>query len=455
MSLLLDLPAELLLRVTEYSTFDSYKSLSLTNSRLHKFLEPVLFACLKVINRKEDEDVLKAVIEKYGRHVAKLNFDLHLLPDMDDGNSLNESEGSLGNQDNSSQLNCLTLLAKEVLGGQLCHNVSDIKFTVIAADNFDGTYWDEGGTIYMHAEPEMADDVFEEEQNASWRGTMNEAYQALATREGVKTLRLCEVVPRECSTFYTQTWRAFLHNIKDFNIKLWGGDNGAGWHSNTQPGYDDFILKMDQFFFGHLDSAERVTFIADDQNPIGMEPNFHHSPTPIRHDAMPKLKHLVMENFFIDPALANLIKSHSQQLESLTLKNCFGSPDISTAHPYTWAEFLRTIQDTKPILQSLTITNVRAPLTREEEFWRAYAEDEAAPFQPREEEATEILRIRERLRNDPKLRVWPYVYLDDKYGMVFHDEDENVTAFEAGADQREYEVLMRVVNANRKTRERV
>ncbi|PPJ50696.1 hypothetical protein CBER1_07683 [Cercospora berteroae] len=454
MSPLLDLlPAELLLRITEYSAFDSYKSLSLANSRLHKFLEPVLFACLKVTNRKEDEDALRAVVEKHGRHVAKLNFDLHLLPDPEDGGSLNESESTQEDEVRFPQAKRLTHLARDVLSGQLCHNVSDIKFTVIAADNFDSTDWAERGTIYMHEDPETADDVLDEEQNASWRGTMNEAYQALATREGTTTLRLCEVVPRGCSTFYTQAWRDFLHNIRDFNIKLWGGDNGAGWHSNTQSGYDDFILEMNQFF-GHLGSAERVTFIADDHNPIGMEPNFHHSPTPIRHDAMPRLKHLVMENFFVDPALANLMTSHSQQLESLTLKNCFGSPDISAAHPYTWAEFLKTSQESKPILQSLTITNDRAPLTREEEFWRAYAEDEAAPFEPREEESTEILHIRERLRRDPKLRVWPYVYLDDKYGMVFHDEDENVTAFEAGADQREYEVLMGVVKENRKKRER-
>jgi hypothetical protein len=281
MSLLLDLPAELLLRITEYSAFDSYKTLSLANSRLHKFLEPVLFACLKVTNRREHEDVLTTVIEKYGRHVAKLNFDLHLLPDTDDGGSLNESENPQGDEDNAPQLNCLSHLAKEVLSGQLCHNVSDIKFVIIAAHNFDGGDWDEGGTIYMHAEPETADDVFEEERNASWRGTMNEAYQALATREGMKTLRLCEVVPRGCSTFYTQTWRDFLHNIKDFNIELWGGDNGAGWHSNTQPGYDDFILKMNQFFFGHLDCAERVTFIADDQNMHWhyLNPSIHHHGT--------------------------------------------------------------------------------------------------------------------------------------------------------------------------------
>lgn len=332
MSLLLELPAELLLRITEYSAFGSYKSLSLANSRLHKFLEPVLFTCLKVTNRKEDEDILKTVIENYGRHVVKLDFDLHLLPDLDDGGSLNENESTQDDEVKVSQPNCLTHLAKEVLSGQLCHNVSDIKFTVIAADNFDGTDWDEGGTIYMHAEPETADDVFEEEQNASWRGTMNEAYQVLATREGTKTLKLCEVVPRGCSTFYTQAWRDFLHNIKDFNIELWGSDNGAGWHSNTQSGYDDFILKMNQFFFGHLNSVERVTFIADDQNPIGMEPNFHHSPTPIRNDALPKLKHLAMENFFVDPALANLIKSHSQQLQSLTLKNCYGSKFSSANH---------------------------------------------------------------------------------------------------------------------------
>ncbi|KAM3416527.1 hypothetical protein BST61_g8117 [Cercospora zeina] len=303
----------------------------------------------------------------------------------------------------------------------------------------------------MHEEPESEEDISEHEQSVAWRATMNEAYRALATRTGVKTLRLCEVVPRGCSVSYAHKWQQFLHSVRDFSIELWGGDNGAGWHSNTQPGYDDFIQNMNKFFFRHLGSAERVTFTADDQNPIGMEPNFHHSPTPFQANDMPKPKHLTMEHFFIDPALANLITSHSQQLESLTLKNCFASPGVSAAHPYTWEEFFKSIRDTTPILTSLTLTNDRVPLTDAEEFHGA-----DAAVQPSEHEAAENKSIRRNLREDPKLRLWPYDFLDDKYGMVFCDREQNVSAFESGADQGEFEALMRVVenNDSQKKRER-
>ncbi|KAF2213843.1 hypothetical protein CERZMDRAFT_95873 [Cercospora zeae-maydis SCOH1-5] len=456
MTILLQLPAELLIRITEYSTLNCCKSLSLANARLHKFLEPIVFTCLQVSNHVKDEDSLRAVLHKYGRCVAKLSFVLRLLPGTDDEGS-DETDGhSTREEDNAPRQDGLAPLIKDILSGQLCHNVCDINVTILAADNFDGDDWgDDSGNIYMHQDPESQAQVSEQEQSFTWRATMNEAYQALASRTGVKTLRLRAVVPRGCSVFYAPEWQQFLGNIHEFSVELWGGDNGAGWHSNTQPGYADFIQKMNEFFFRHLQTAERVTFTADHQNPIGMEPNFHHPPTPFQPKDMPKLKHLTMENFFIDPALANFIRSHSQQLESLTLTECYGSPDVSAAHPYTWEEFFKSIRDTNPTLTFLHVTNGRAPLTQAEEFHRAEAEDEDAAFQPSEDEAAEIKHVRQRLREDPKLRVWPYVYLDDKYGMVFCDEEENVTAFAAGADQREFEALLRVVeDSKQKKRER-
>lgn len=327
MSLILDLPAEILLRITEHLSFGSVKTASLTNSQLHKFLQPLLFKCLRATNREEDEPDVKSVIEKYGRHAEMLAFELHLSSGEGDDDSLyNVGNGSEDSDRESEPQHRLTTFARDLLSGQLLQDVSDVRLKFMPADDFEGENWGDDhdlGGIYIHEDHETQDEVSEREESLLWRKVINETYQSLANRKGVKKLELSEVVPRACSTFYSANWQSFLGTLEELHFSLWGSSENS--HSNAVPGYLDFCEDLNDLFFAHLQRLTSLKLIADRGNPMGMNGGNHHLPTPIRPSDMPKLMHLELENFFVDPALVDFVGSHSKTLTSLTLKNCLAS----------------------------------------------------------------------------------------------------------------------------------
>lgn len=91
------------------------------------------------------------------------------------------------------------------------------------------------------------------------------------------------------------------------------------------------------------------------------------------------------------------------------------------------------------------MTNDRVPLTQDEQFHHG-----DIPFVPSDDEPDNVKLIRKQVLENPKLRLWPYVYLDDKYGIVYYCEEDNIEAFEAGEDQAEYEAWMSLVADNQK-----
>ena len=332
MASLLDLPDELLLRITEYFTFDALKSFSVVNSRCRKFLEPSLFKTIKATNREEDSTIIQTVIQKYGRHVEQLSFEIHLTPIDEDNDSLYDVGNEPGDvkHETTSSTHKMTDLARSILSGKVLADVATLSLIFLAQDDFSGPDDDWGddqhlGCIYIHEPPERQDEVAQQEQSLIWRATINDAYQALAIRSGLKTLELEKVVPRACSTFYKQEWFDFLSNLETFNFELWGTDNGAGWHSNRTSGYNEFIENLEDFFFAHLTSVRRVKIAGDVQNPIdwwriGQNPLMGVDPQKLDH--MPMLECLELENYFVDPASAWLKDDHPH-MKSLTLKNCF------------------------------------------------------------------------------------------------------------------------------------
>ncbi|KAI5362216.1 Putative F-box domain-containing protein [Septoria linicola] len=445
MSSILDLPAELLLRITEHLPFHSIKTASLTNSQLHKFLQPLLFKCLRATNQEEDEADIRCVIEKYGREAEMLAFELHLSPGEGDDDSLynvgNESEDS---DRESGPQHRLTTLARDLLSGQLLRDISEVRLKFMPADDFEGEDWGDDhdlGGIHIHEDHETQDDVSEREQSLLWRRIINETYQALASRKGVKKLELSKVVPRACSTFYSAEWQGFLGNVEDLHFSLWGSSEDS--HSNAVPGYLDFCEDLNDLFFTHLQRLTKLTLIADPGNPMGMNGGNHHLPTPIRPSDMPKLMCLELENFFVEPALVNFVRSHSKTLASLSLKNCLATSTYSDSGRYSWTSFFGALRECHPMLDTFTVTNERVPLTQDEQFHQGNT-----PFVPSDDEPENVKLIRKQVLENPNLRLWPYVYLDDKYGIVYYCEEDNIEAFEAGEDQAEYDAWMRLVASN-------
>lgn len=56
--------------------------------------------------------------------------------------------------------------------------------------------------------------------------------------------------------------------------------------------------------------------------------------------------------------------------------------------------------------------------------------------------------MRRALEENPDRRLFAYGFLDDKYGMLFEDEDTNFSAFQEGKDQASFDTVMQTVRAN-------
>jgi hypothetical protein len=295
------------------------------------------------------------------------------------------------------------------------------------------------GCIYMHDSPEDYDTIIEREQEYGWRSMLNGVFHNVANNTSIRTLDILDLPPKGCSTFYSEEWTTFLNSLEDIKLELWAGDNGAGWHSNTTEGYLDFISDLSGYFFDHLTAIRRLEFVADPENPVGCE-GMRHSPLPIKPTAMENIKHITLHNCFLDTPLTGFLASKSQHLETLHLLDCFSGHDSGLAeNGISWSEFLKDLRETKPLLTELIVLNTKIPLTSDEEFNR----------EPKKREPEDVKAIRETLQNDSQRRLFSYVALDDKYGMVFKNEEKNVESFEDGDDQREYDAMMELVASNR------
>jgi len=58
-------------------------------------------------------------------------------------------------------------------------------------------------------------------------------------------------------------------------------------------------------------------------------------------------------------------------------------------------------------------------------------------------------RIRQLLEDDPEAVFFNYTNLDDKYGMLFEDEQEIRSSFLQGGDLKAYKRVMAIVEKNR------
>ena len=223
---------------------------------------------------------------------------------------------------------------------------------------------------------------------------------------------------------------------------MWGGDNGAGWHCNTLDGYLSFISSLNGYFFDHLSGLSRLRLAGAVEAPIGLQ-GMRHVELPLRVSVVPDLKTLELENIFVGPELCQILSGHSKTLRQLVLKNCHASPNTLNMSSLaesgiTWASFFKKVYQCQPVLDKVVVENDTIALTADEQFGNRGKEDE---------ESEEIEAVRTQLKIG-KRRLFAYTYLDDKYGMVFACEEENVAAFQRGDDQREYDKLMQIVEEN-------
>ncbi|KAI1264351.1 hypothetical protein F5Y18DRAFT_427973 [Xylariaceae sp. FL1019] len=452
------LPAELLLRVGEQLAVAECRSLSSVNSQFRQFLLPTLFKGLRANNRYQHAGILEKLVPAIATYVQRLNFDLYLSEgtEEDEADEENGDGGSSKAQDSNDEralrVSNTAPIVWELLSRRALPNLTTLRVTFCPLpDNFVGDGWSDdglGGGIYLAEHMEYDDGNTEAEMRFFWRGLFNKSFETMASGSGeLHRLEILNLPPKAASAQSTDAWRTFLGTVKEFEISLWGGDNGAGWQANTIRGYLDSIAELEDSFFEHLTSAKRVKLVADDQNPIGC-PGMCHTPIPFGYVQLPEIEHLELQDCFVDAALIAFLRSH-RQLKSLRLTNCYSAGNNlarGTARSATpWADFFSAVRESQANhLHEFTLQEDRTPpLTHEEQFHR-----DDGPYDPPDDEADDVRTVRRILTEDTGRRLFAYVSLDDKYGMVFAYEEVNISAFLEGVDQREFDELMAMVNRN-------
>lgn len=262
---------------------------------------------------------------------------------------------------------------------------------------------------------------------------MAQTYEALAQNESpnFKGLNFKNVLPKEVSTFMSAEFRNLLNSIDKFEISFWGGDNGAGWCSNTLSGFRDFVQDLDQYFFNHLASVKSLVISAHEDGTMGG--SSCQADLVIRDSKMPLLQSLHLENIIIAEDLSTFLLTHLDTLENLQLTSCHSTVEFNN-HEWHWEQFFGSILKAKPKnLRNLVVEPRTWPYSLD------YSDTDTSD---------EAQLVYKELEENPKLRLFSYAYISDKYGSLYGDREKTLASFKEGADRRAYDSLSQLVDAN-------
>ncbi|KAL7952861.1 hypothetical protein V8C34DRAFT_318675 [Trichoderma compactum] len=395
MSRLSALPQELTIEIFRLLEVGDKVRLSANCRQYRAQLAPEIFKTIRLTNNETVAKSALDAIEAYGEYTTRIEFTAHCGPNDEITTA------------------ALTPAAARVIQGRLTPNLStfSLKFDF---DFDDGEEWDS----------DHPDAVMGMEETWQWRAIMNETWRALAANIHVRELILDELIPKRISAFITEEFYQFLSRIEAATFKIFSMDNGAGWKTNTVWGVVNFLERMDTTFFHYMTGLKYLAIHAED--PLGPQ-STRHIPLSLMPDDLPLLESLKPTRCFVGPELVSFIGRHLNVPKSLDVKGCVSGHE----HPYlendcSWASFFDAIYEAKPALTELIAGNgSNVPLTYEEKY---------SPDYQFEDEPEDIQEIRRKLKADPRLRLFGYGEVDDKYGI--------------GNDQRAFDRLMGLVNEN-------
>ena len=435
------MPPELWLQVFGLLDTPDLKALSSICSSMSKWLAPQLFSCLRLSNQSLDLDPMTRFLKRHGHVVTKISYESFLLPNKGD-----EEDG----------VPCISSVLQDLLKGNGLPNLNTVNLSFRPEDDFNGNgdwmdfqklHYGEN-SIYIHQLSESAEQVHTAESTYQWRADIRRIFDAVSQNTTLEHLEIQNLLPRQCSTWETKNWGIFLGKLSSLKLGIWGGENGAGWHSNTLDGYHDFVKDLGPGFFKHLTKLRRLHLISNTDNALGCE-GMNHSPLPISTEDLLCIEDMELENWFIDPALQNFISARRDSIRRIVLTNCKSAHSIYYTiadNPITWATFFRTVRKLQPsvLIQFLVANTVieldwRETIDEEDQRQHGYGSYDRAAVET----------IRKQLHENKNLRLFAYASLSDSYGDMAQSDDDVRQSFNDGQDQKEYDALMQVVAKNR------
>lgn len=446
------MPLELFLHVSRLLDFPDLKTLGSLNSRFRAILAPRIFNTVRFTNLEADEDAISQVVSKHGSHITTLQFDFHLRQDVDQPSSQPLPDGRYygpdddGIEDDVLIGTRLSSISSQILSGEKLSQVTSLTIKFLPEENFEGEAWGDAqglGCIYIYEDATHPAQLEQEEKKwPSWRRAMSSMWSGLSRNQNIKSLELVGLPAVPLSSWLQPEWPAFLGRLQTLVLGLAGGDNGAGWKANTTEGYRDFLESLDAHFFDHAKSLVRLHLIADAWNFYG-DSDMWASVMALRPGQMPRLEDLRIENCFIDEKCCEFLYSataSSSDLKKLHLINCMANE----ATP-SWADlFSRLYTQQNLSLEELIVTNERI------EFPDDYESN--IPHLPVTNRlASQSVAVRSSPTEDSgERRPFEYGTVDDKYGMIFSNEERNVSEYESGTDMHAYRKLMEHLSKYRK-----
>ena len=283
------------------------------------------------------------------------------------------------------------------------------------------------------------------EETAEWRAVMAKTYDSIADSERpstLTTLELRNLLPSGVSSFNTEPWQAFLRTLKTFRISLHGHEGGCGSSLSTAWGYFDLVRNLD-LVFSQLANVTELRFVASRYGLPGL-PGQHHTALPLNVEDMPLLQVLEMQFCFVSERIARFIGSHIKTLKRVRLEDCYSAAsDYNTEEHTTWATFLSIIANSldaaeDPPLEEFFISPRKLGKSR----WQGGHDGLSVPIQGDEQQVELAWSMS---RAEPHRRPFDYAKVDDKYGFLSKEEEQNLNAFLSGHDQAAFDRVMAII----------
>ncbi|KAI8716688.1 hypothetical protein NCS52_00963000 [Fusarium sp. LHS14.1] len=308
----------------------------------------------------------------------------------------------------------------------------------IEADWDDNDLCDSG--MYFCSYTEYWEDVEKKEERYTWRAALRDMWHDVANLSKTQHLEVFNFLPRKSSSWRTPEWSKFLGGLKELALYLYGADNGAGWHVNTLPGFNDFFKRLSSIMLRHAKNVERLKIIAHDEGFL------NYDSLRLSRGILPELQVLHLQHMTAPAVLLPFLKGKPRNLREIHLKKCVAEETNDDDFELkTWASLWKVIRETgeKPI--HVTYQYPKSPPLTEDENYA----DEGEDWKPPEDEEEGIARLRRLVVEDGDV-IWPYVEIDEKYGMVMDNDVLNAEHLGLGEDNKEYKAMMDEMERRRK-----
>ncbi|KAM0546239.1 hypothetical protein ACHAPJ_010922 [Fusarium lateritium] len=426
------LPIGLITDIAKLLTFDDIKNLSCVSWVMRDAVLRLLFRTLSITCPVDSDRDLDRFIDKYKELISRLHLHIKLGPNPDEGSDYDSDE----EQPEAPSIwgTSSRDTVKNIVRGQVLSHINTLSVR-LDPDQFeeDGDWDDEIDTpsIHVFAESEDWDRVHRREGKYFWRAQCTEVWNEIAANPNINSLRISNLLPKNSSAWLTNEWKDFLGRLKDLDVSVFGADNGAGWKAHKMPGFYDFITTLPELMMQHASNVTRLRLEANEEGLLGSTSEVHDVPLPLENGNMPSLRILQLENIMLGNEVLDFIRHHANTLQEIHLRNCMCD---RSEHDPSWSDLWKLIREvTTAVTEVSFIQGKTPPLARGEEYGDSV---------PTREDSDAGKKVRKQLAEDKSLVLWRYVYVDDKYGMIFEQYEDNIECFEQGNDQLEYTRLL-------------